>query len=157
MELTDTSLKLRCAVTEKVETMTFALEKPLEKGVAVGDVVTVTYSTKDGQSIAAQVVKPSAKPPYRAVEGKVTELSDTALKLEWMEQGKPHTSEFILDKPLSGIAVGFKVKVVFYTEGEKHHAVDVRIPESPAKKAGASETAKAPKAAEPKKNEPTGK
>jgi hypothetical protein len=146
--LTDTSLKLDYAVTKKVETMTFALEKPLQ-GFAVGDVVTVTYDTKDGKPIAVEVVKPGARPPTRAIVGKITELTDSILKLEWMDQGKPHTSEFILpERPISGIAVGFRVKVVFYTEGDSHFAVDVRIPESAAKKAGADGTTRTPNAAE---------
>jgi len=66
INLTDTKIKIEFKKKGKVETMEFALLKPVK--VEVGEKVTVYYTDKDGQkeAIKVKVKKGSAKKPKKA-------------------------------------------------------------------------------------------
>jgi len=55
-EISDESIKIERTVKGDVETMEFALEKPL-KNISVGDSVKIDYMEKDGKLIASRVAK----------------------------------------------------------------------------------------------------
>ena len=75
-EISDTTLKIERKVKDKVETMEFALEKPVAK-IKAGDKVKVSYITKDDKNVAARVsadvsqkvVKKVKKPEEKAAKG----------------------------------------------------------------------------------------
>ena len=75
-EISDTTLKIERKVKDKVETMEFALEKPVTK-IKAGDKVKVSYITKDDKNVAARVsadvsqkvVKKVKKPEEKAAKG----------------------------------------------------------------------------------------
>ncbi len=66
INLTDTKIKIEFKKKGKVETMEFALLKPIK--AEVGERVTVYYTDKDGQkeAIKVKVKKGSAKKPTKA-------------------------------------------------------------------------------------------
>ena len=57
--------------------------------------------------------------------GVVTEISDTALKIERKVKDKVETMEFVLEKPAAKIKVGDKVKVSYKTKDNKNVAAKV--------------------------------
>lgn len=57
--------------------------------------------------------------------GVVTEISDTALKIERKVKDKVETMEFALEKPAAKIKVGDKVKVSYETKDNKNVAARV--------------------------------
>jgi hypothetical protein len=59
VDLSDAMLSVERSVKGKVETMEFALDKPLA-GMKVGDKVTVHYVVKDGKNVATKVTKSEA-------------------------------------------------------------------------------------------------
>jgi Cu/Ag efflux protein CusF len=66
------------------------------------------------------VAKPEPKMIHKTVMGKVAELTDTSLKLTRTVKGKEETMEFVLDKPLKGIAAGDEVKLIFHEKDGKN-------------------------------------
>jgi hypothetical protein len=62
IEISDKSVKIERTVKDKVETMEFGLEKPLEN-IAVNDNVKIAYIEKEGVFIAARVAKVVPKKP----------------------------------------------------------------------------------------------
>ena len=56
IEISDESVKIERTVKGDVETMEFALEKPV-KSISVGDSVKIAYMEKDGKLIASRVAK----------------------------------------------------------------------------------------------------
>jgi len=54
IEVTDRTLKIERKVKDKVETMDFALERPLVK-IKAGDKVRVSYITREDQNVATRV------------------------------------------------------------------------------------------------------
>jgi len=62
IEISDKSIKIERTVKDKVETMEFGLEKPLEN-IAAGDNVKIAYIEKEGVFIAARVAKVIPKKP----------------------------------------------------------------------------------------------
>ena len=53
--ISDTTLKIERKVMDKVETMEFAVEKPVAK-IKAGDKVKISYETKGDKNVAARVV-----------------------------------------------------------------------------------------------------
>jgi hypothetical protein len=72
-EISDTSIKIERTVKGDVETMEFALEKPV-KNMVVNDSVKIAYMEKDGKLIASRVAKVTFKKkeikPSEATSGK---------------------------------------------------------------------------------------
>ncbi|MGB5157755.1 hypothetical protein [Desulfobacterium sp. N47] len=79
---------------------------------------------------------PTAKPavlPANAIEketrmsatGKVTEISDTMLKIDRHVKGNSETMEFILEKACPNITAGDKVKISYITKDEKNIVVKI--------------------------------
>ena len=60
IEISDESVKIERTVKGDVETMEFALEKPV-KNIIVSDSVKIDYMEKDGKLIASRVAKVSFK------------------------------------------------------------------------------------------------
>lgn len=60
--------------------------------------------------------------------GTVTEISDTVLKIERTVKGKMENMEFVLDKPVTKIAVRDKVLVSYVTKEGKNVAMKVTKP-----------------------------
>lgn len=56
IEITDTNIKIERTVKDKVETMTFMLDKPAEN-IAVNDAVKIAYIEKNGNLVASRVAK----------------------------------------------------------------------------------------------------
>jgi hypothetical protein len=56
VDISDESVKIERTVKGDVETMEFALEKPI-KNINVNDFVKIAYVEKDGKLVAARVVK----------------------------------------------------------------------------------------------------
>ena len=57
--------------------------------------------------------------------GMVTEITDTLLKIERKIKDKVESMEFILEKPVSRIKVGDKVRVSYITREDKNVATKV--------------------------------
>ena len=60
IELSEKTIKIERSVKDKVETMDFILDKPVEN-IAVNDKVKIAYSEKDGSLLASGVVKIAPK------------------------------------------------------------------------------------------------
>ena len=60
IEISDKSIKIERTVRGNVETMEFALDKPVEN-IVVNDSVKIEYIEKDGKLIASRVVKVTFK------------------------------------------------------------------------------------------------
>jgi hypothetical protein len=60
IEISDASIKIERTVKGDVETMEFALDKPV-KNIIVNDSVKIAYLEKDGKLIASKVVKVTLK------------------------------------------------------------------------------------------------
>ncbi|MFA4917347.1 MAG: hypothetical protein WC560_11855 [Syntrophales bacterium] len=81
----------------------------------------------------AAPVDPAAAVPAKAMEketkmsatGKVTEISDTMLKIDRHVKGKTEAMEFSLEKACSKISAGDKVKVSYVTKDGKNVASKV--------------------------------
>jgi hypothetical protein len=56
IEISEKAITIERTVKDKVETMTFALDKPAEN-VAVSDAVKISYVEKDGMLVASRVAK----------------------------------------------------------------------------------------------------
>ncbi len=72
--ISDTTLKIERKVMDKVETMEFALEKPLAK-IKVGDKVKISYVTKGDKNVVSRVVLDVPEQVIKKVkkpEGKTT-------------------------------------------------------------------------------------
>lgn len=91
---------------------------------------------------------PQAKTEHKAkahktVSGKITELTDTGLKLAVTVKDKTETMEFILEKAITGFAVGDEVTVAYTVKDGKNVARKVH---KPMKKEVAKVAPKAPAA-----------
>jgi hypothetical protein len=86
-----------------------------------------------------------AKATHKTLSGKVTELTDTALKVEVTVKGKAEVKEFVLEKALTGIAVGDEVTVAYQVKDAKNVAMKVVKKEVPPAAAPAVAPAPAPK------------
>jgi hypothetical protein len=75
-------------------------------------------------AFAAEPVKAPAKVAKMSATGKVTEISDTALKIERTVKGKAEMKEFVLEKPAKA-KVGDKVKVSYVEKEGKNVASKV--------------------------------
>jgi hypothetical protein len=73
-EISDTTLKIERKIKEKVETMEFALEKPVAK-IKAGNKVRVSYISKDDRLIATRVTE---EVPQKVVK-KVKKTEDKAI------------------------------------------------------------------------------
>jgi poly(3-hydroxyalkanoate) synthetase len=60
IEISDTSIKIERTIKGDVQTMEFALEKPV-KNIIVNDFVKIAYMEKDGKLIASRVTKVTFK------------------------------------------------------------------------------------------------
>lgn len=60
IKVSDESIKIERTVRGNVETMEFALDKPVEN-IAVNDSVKIAYIEQDGQLLASRVVKATPK------------------------------------------------------------------------------------------------
>jgi hypothetical protein len=60
IEISEKTIKIERSVKDKVETMDFILDKPVEN-LAVNDKVKIAYSEKDGNLLASGVVKIAPK------------------------------------------------------------------------------------------------
>lgn len=77
IEISDKNIKIERTVKDKVETMEFILDKPLEN-IAAGDNVKVAYIEKEGALMAARVAK--IIPKKQGVKEAVAEKSATPKK-----------------------------------------------------------------------------
>ena len=73
----------------------------------------------------AMPAKAMEKETKMSATGKVTEISDTMLKIERTVKGKAETMEFTLEKASPEIAAGDKVKVSYVTKDDKNITVKV--------------------------------
>lgn len=60
IEISDKVIKIERKVRDKVETMEFILDKPVEN-IAVNDAVKIAYLEKDGKLVASKVAKAGSK------------------------------------------------------------------------------------------------
>lgn len=92
---------------------------------------------KEGKAPVAPASVLTAKVAKMRAGGVVIEISDTSLKIERKVKDKVETMEFLLEKPLSRIKVGQKVKVSYINGSDKNVATKVTadIPQAAVKKA----------------------
>ena len=109
-------------------TVAFAAEKPsgaakTEKAPAAA--AAVTGKAADKGAAKAEPVAKAVKETKMTATGKVTEISDTMLKIERTIKGKVETVEFTLEKPCAKIVAGDKVKISYVTKDGKNVALKV--------------------------------
>ena len=101
-------------------------------------------------AIAAEKTPPTAPRPPRVPEmntaGKITEISDKVLKIERTLKGKTEIMSFVMEKPLTNIAVGDQIKVSYLEKDGRN--VLIRV--APAKMTAVQK----PKKEQPKKEQP---
>ena len=97
----------------------------------------------------AAAAKEAAKETKMSATGKVTEISDTMLKIERTVKGKAETMEFTLEKACPKIAAGDKVGVSYVTKDGKNVATKVTKKKYPKKKAAVKEAKPAGEKAAP--------
>ncbi|PIP06610.1 MAG: hypothetical protein COX51_08415 [Syntrophobacteraceae bacterium CG23_combo_of_CG06-09_8_20_14_all_50_8] len=137
-------------------TVAFAVDKPAAAAKAKEPVAVTEKATAAAPKAAvAEPVAKAVKETKMTATGKVTEISDTMLKIERTIKGKVETVEFTLEKPCAKIVAGDKVKISYVTKDGKNVALKVtkvaaKKSAKKAKKAKKAEEA-APAAAEPVK------
>ncbi|MBU1055455.1 MAG: hypothetical protein KKC46_16775 [Proteobacteria bacterium] len=75
--------------------------------------------------LVAISVKSMGKETKMSATGKVTELSDSMLKIDRRVKGKTEAMEFTLEKACSGISIGDKVKISYINKDDKNIAARV--------------------------------
>ena len=85
-----------------------------------------SYTAKSADKAPA-VTKavPAVRVTRMRAAGVVTEISDTTLKIERKVKDKAETMEFALEKPVTKIKAGDKVKVSYITKDDKNVAARV--------------------------------
>jgi hypothetical protein len=80
IEISEKAISIERTVKDKVETMTFVLDKPTEN-IAVSDAVKISYIEKDGSLVASRVAKAAPRKPEKKENIKpVTDKSGTNKK-----------------------------------------------------------------------------
>jgi hypothetical protein len=69
VDVTDTMLKIELTIKGRVETVEFALEKPLTK-IKVGDKIIINYIIKDEKKVATEITKRGPKLIKKIVQPK---------------------------------------------------------------------------------------
>jgi hypothetical protein len=116
--------------------------------IILGGVVFAVETTKTASDVSAFkseagpekteqagiAAKEMEKETKMSATGKVTEISDTILKIDRHIKGNTEMMEFTLEKACSGISIGDKVKISYITKGDKNVAARVTKMQKKAKK-----------------------
>src|SRR4030042_1663320 len=113
-------------------------------GAAVLMLLSYTLAFAAGKQPAAAPTPPRI--PEMSAAGRVTEISDSVLKIERTLKGKTETMEFFMEKPFPNIAVGDQIKVSYLIKEGRN----VLLRTAPAKKTAVQKIKKeVPKGAKP--------
>ena len=77
IEISEKAISIERTVKDKVETMTFVLDKPMEN-ITVNDAVKISYIEKDGSLVASRVAK--ATPRKQEKKDNVKPATDKSVK-----------------------------------------------------------------------------